>query len=302
VVIRSSSAREVEQLLQDLRDASAVRREAALARLRVLGSRAVARLEQLLKSGPEEDRVAALQALEGIEDPRVVDLAIAALTDPGQGVRLQAVQTLRPWVVREDGTRVMEALVACALADSQEADVRTAARDALSQLPGDIIQPILEQTPAQAERAPLDPSAVHAWLTTHADAPLSALHAMIGQIRTHESRAGGDADRLAWVVARGGVHGALARRGSAVALYDLRETFDQAHVPLPLDYLTAITTLGDAACVEALAKAWSATSPSEVWWRERLADAAAAIVGRLKLTKRHAALKRVQSRWPGFLH
>jgi hypothetical protein len=196
----------------------------------------------------------------------------------------------------------MEALVGCALADTQNVDVRAAARDALSQLPGDIIQPILEQAPARVEPRALDPAAVHAWLAAHAEAPLSSLHAMITRIRTHEPQAANDAERLAWTVARGGVHATLARRGSAVALYDLRETFDAARVPLPLDYLTAVTAIGDAACIEALAKAWSATPIAEVWWRERLADAAAHIAGRLKLTRRHAVLKRVHTRWPGFLH
>jgi hypothetical protein len=86
-----------------------------------------------------------------------------------------------------------------------------------------------------------------------------------------------------------------------VALYDLRETFDRATTPLPIDYLTAITTIGDASCIESLGRAWAATSTAEAWWRERLADAAAAIAGRLKLTKRHAVVKRAYSRWPGFL-
>ena len=45
--------------------------------------------------------------------------------------------------------------------------------------------------------------------------------------------------------------------------------------------------------LETLARAWSALPPSDVWWRERLADAAAAIMARLKLTRRHAAVKRV---------
>jgi hypothetical protein len=303
VVIRSSSAREVEQLLQELRDPSAVRRESAIARLRVLGSRAVARLEALLRQGRDEERIAALQALEGINDPRVVDLAVDALSDTSPAVRAQAVQALRPWVMHEAGTRVMEALVSCALSDAQEAGVRVAARDALSQLPRDIIHPILEQTPAASPDAPaLDPASVQSWLTTHVDAPLSSLHALITQLRTQEPQAAADAERLPWVVARGAVHAALARRDSAVALYDLRETFDHARVPLPLDYLTAVTAIGDAACVDSLARAWAATSPSEVWWRERLADAAAAIAARLKLTKRHAAVKRVHSKWPGFLH
>ena len=90
MVIRSSSARDVEQLLQDLQSGSAVRREAAVARLRVLGSRAVARLEALLRHGREQDRVAALHALDGLDDPRVVDLALSVLADPSHSVRLQA--------------------------------------------------------------------------------------------------------------------------------------------------------------------------------------------------------------------
>jgi hypothetical protein len=304
VVIRSSNAREVEQLLHDLRDASAVRREAAIARLRVLGSRAVARLELLLQHGADEERVSALRVLEGIDDPRVTELAAASLGDASQAVRLQAVQTLRPWVTREAGTRVMETLVSCALSDAQSTEVRAAAREALSQLPQDIIQPVLEQSPSAVtppDAPSVEPASIQAWLVTHSEAPLSSLHAVITQLRTHEPRDSGEVDRLAWVVARGSIHAALARRGSAVALYDLRETFDHAHAPLPLDYLTAITTIGDAACLESLAKAWTATASSEVWWRERLADAAAAIAARLKLTKRHAAVKRVHTRWPGFL-
>jgi hypothetical protein len=86
-----------------------------------------------------------------------------------------------------------------------------------------------------------------------------------------------------------------------VGLYDLRETFDAATVPLPLDYLTAISMIGDATCVEALARAWAAAPVSEVWWRERLADTASTIAARLKLTKRHAVMKRVRTKWPGFL-
>jgi HEAT repeat protein len=303
VVIRSSSAREVEQLLHDLRDASAVRREAAIARLRVLGSRAVARLETLVQAGSDPDRVLALQALEGIDDPRVVDVALAALHDAHPGVRLQAIQALRPWVAREEGTRVMEALVACALAGDQGVDVRAAVRDALSQLPSDIIQPVLEQMPAAVatDVVPGEPAAIQAWIAAHEDAPLSSLHAVISALRGHESREAEDTVRVAWSVARGAGHAALARRGSAVALYDLRETFDRAAVPLPLDYLTAITLIGDASCVESLARSWFATPPAEVWWRERVADAAATIASRLKLTKRHAIVKRIHTRWPGFL-
>jgi hypothetical protein len=301
VVIRSSAARDVDQLLKDLQGTSAVRREAALARLRVLGSRALARLERLLRDGDEDARATALRVLDGMEDPRVIDLALAALGDASQTVRTNAVLALRPWVTREAGTRVMEGLVACALTD-QTVAVRDAARDALALLPREIIQPILEQpVPPAADELPEDAGAVEAGHVAHPQAPLSALHALITRMHAAEQRTEGDMARLQHLVARGAVHAVLASRTSPVALYDLRETFDAATTPLPLNYLMAITTIGDAACLESLGKAWAATPSSETWWRDRLSEAAAAIAARLKLTKRHAARKRVDTKWPGFM-
>ena len=101
-------------------------------------------------------------------------------------------------------------------------------------------------------------------------------------------------------MARGAAHLVLAKRESRVALYDLRETFDGAAGPLPLDLLSAITLIGDASCVEPLARAWSA-GKQEPWWRERVAEAARAIATRAKLTARHAVTKRVRARHPGFM-
>jgi hypothetical protein len=86
-----------------------------------------------------------------------------------------------------------------------------------------------------------------------------------------------------------------------VALYDSRETFDAAHEPLPLDFLAAATTLGDTATLEPLARAWTAAAAREAWWRDRLRDAAADIIRREKLSGRSAVVKRIRTRWPGFL-
>lgn len=301
MVIRSSAARDVEQLLKDLQGSNAVRREAALARLRVLGSRALARLETLLRDGDEDARATTLRVLEGIGEPRVIDLALGALSDASDAVRTNAVLALRPWVTREAGTRVMEGLVACVLTDQAPA-VREAAREALSQLPRDIVQPILEQpAPPAPDEPPRDVTAVAAWLSAHPQASLSALHALMTQLRAAEQTVTGDIAKVQHLVARGAVHAMLASRMSAVGLYDLRETFDAATTPLPLDYLTAISMIGDVTCLESLARAWGAAPASEVWWRARLADTATTIATRLKLTKRHAAVKRVDAKWPGFM-
>ena len=100
---------------------------------------------------------------------------------------------------------------------------------------------------------------------------------------------------------RGALHLALARRGSRVALYDLRESFDAAQEPLPLDFLTAVIAIGDATCLEPMARAWAAASAQETWWRERLADAAADIMHRTRLSGRSALVKRLRAKFPQFL-
>ncbi len=100
---------------------------------------------------------------------------------------------------------------------------------------------------------------------------------------------------------RAAAHAVLARRGSRVALYDLRETFDAAQAPLPLDFLAAVTTLGDASCLEPMARAWAASPAGETWWRDRLADAAADIMHRTRLSGRSNVVKRIRGRWTGFL-
>jgi hypothetical protein len=304
VVIRSSSAHEAQQLIAELHHTDVVRREAAIARLRVLGSRAVTRLSALVRhDATASARASALKALEGIDDPRVVGIAVAALQDQDDDVRVAAIAALGGWVVREEGTLVMDALVKIALDRLQPSGVRIAALDALSQLPRDIVQPILEHTSVDSStpKEGDDAGDVQEWLAQHSSAPLSALHALITQIREREGREPQAARRREWLMARGAVHAALARRGSRVALYDLREAFDGAQTPLPVDFLTAVTAIGDASCLEPMARAWSTAPPGEAWWRDRLADAAADIVSRLSLTGRNPVVKRIRAKWAGFL-
>jgi hypothetical protein len=58
--------------------------------------------------------------------------------------------------------------------------------------------------------------------------------------------------------------------------------------------------IGDASCLEAMARAWAA-SPHEGWWRDRLSAAADAIVHRTRLSGRSAILKRIRAKWAGFV-
>jgi hypothetical protein len=312
MVIRSSSARQVDTLIAQLHEGSPVQRDAAIARLRVIGARAVDRLVRIARShSPDVVRIAALKALEAIDDPRSRDAALGLLGDSSSAVAAAAVGTLRPKLVSD--AIVLDAITALALDKSRHPTTRLAALDALAELPRPVIQPVLHQittedTPLSAragdqERADtLDQIAgVREWLAVRgANAPLSELHDTIVRIRDHERDEPSARLRQEWQMARAAAHHALARRNSRVALYDLRETFDAASAPVPLDFLTAAMLIGDRTCLEPMARAWEAAG-QELWWRDRLATAARTIVSREKLTARNAVIKRIQARHPGFL-
>ena len=292
----------MQQLIADLRQGNAVAREAAIARLRVVGSRAVARLSTLVHEDSQAAiRAAGLRALDGIDDARVVDVSIRALNDAEAGVRLAAIAALRAWVLRDTGARVMDALAEIALDENQSGSVRDAAREALVQLPAEIVEPLLTRAPATAHApADEDPRAIQSWVAGRPDAPLASLHDLVTRVRARGQEETRASWKTEWLAARGSLHAALAQRGSLIALYDLREAFESADAPLPREFLTAMALIGDATCLEPMARAWSraeADSP----WRERLAGCAADLVKRAGLTARSPVLKRLRSRWPGFL-
>ncbi len=269
----------------------------------MIGSRAVAPLSRLARSdAPASARAAAFAALEGASDPRTADVALAALGATNTEVVIAALGVLRSWVAREDGTRVLEALTVVALDKSRDATIRLAAFDALSELPRHLVAPILDRAPEDTGAPPSvdDPQVLRAWLTTHETAaPLAAIHEVLVGVRERE-RMLAAAQRQEWLSVRGAAHAALARRGSRIAVYDLRETFDAARTPLPLDFLAAIIEVGDATCLEPMARAWAAAT-GEPWWRERLTEAAADIMRRMRLTGRSTVIKRIRAKWKGFL-
>ena len=51
-----------------------------------------------------------------------------------------------------------------------------------------------------------------------------------------------------------------------------------------------------------ISRGWAwAGAKGEPWWRSRLMETAADVIARLKLTGRHATLRRVRDKWPGFV-
>lgn len=294
-------AGEVTRLLEQLSHADPVRRETAVARLRVIGARAVPQLITFATSGATAAaRAAALAALEGAEDGRVLAVARQVLTGPDATVALAAIGVLRGWLAHEQGTDALEALTVAALDRDRDGAVRLAALDALSELPAHLVAPIRATSALETgERPATEGGAALEWLAAQgATASLATVHEALSSAREAE-RAATDARRDEWRRVRGAAHVVLARRGSRLALYDLRDAFGSASAPLPLDFLIAVATVGDDTCLEPLARAWAA-APAEPWWRDRLAEAAGDIVAAAGLTGRHASVKRLRAKWPEF--
>ena len=141
-------------------------------------------------------------------------------------------RVLRGWLTREDGTQALEAITATALDKRRDGAVRLAALDALSELPPELVAPIRERAPVDTGDQPAldDPggAAARGWPSTRATAPLSALHAAVTGAREREQAEPAGRRRDEWTRVRGAAHVALAHRGSRVAVYDLRESFDRA--------------------------------------------------------------------------
>jgi HEAT repeat protein len=333
VAIRASSSRQVDALIADLGSARAVARETAVARLTLLGARAVERLLVAAQSpGSIEGRAAAWRALEGIADARALDPALAALAAPGlePAVAAAAAGVARAHVRGPRGAAAVDRLAAALLDPARDESVRLAALRALRELDAATIAPILallsgdpnptirteaglspRTAPRGADdaaaviaraaegRLPEDPDALrHALNLSGGSVPLPLLLKVVERVREREG-AEPAAARDQWRLARASAHVALANRDSRIALYDLRESLDAAKGRLPGEFLAALSRVGDASCVEAIAAAHA--KAKDAWWRHHLADAFYTIVQREKLTSRHAAMKRIAKRWPGGL-
>jgi hypothetical protein len=331
VPIRKSSAASIDALTADLASPSAVTREAAIARLTVIGPRAVESLVALAgrtEMGPTA-RLAALRALEALADERALDTALRAALDADAGVAAGAVALARVFLKGRRDPAVLDRLTTIALDRARPEAVRLAAVAAVSDLKAATLRPLWEalatdpsatirervaaltgsaQPRAEAPAADQLHEAAEAGLPDHPEtlrrlltaggtaAPLPILHRIIERLREREAGTPAGA-RGEWTRARGAAHVALARRKSRVGLYDLREALEAASTPLPVEFLAALSIAGDASCLEAIAAAHGRAT--DTWWREHLADTFKAIVAREGLTRRHAVMKKIEKRWGG---
>jgi hypothetical protein len=287
-------------------------------------------------AGVENSDTAAviLRTLELIGSTRAVPAVLARLGDPNDGVAAAAAGALRPHLRAEDdevASRVLEALTALALATDRGDPPRLAALDALAEMDTETLQPIrdrLNRDPsARVRRAagwaddedapvnaaarleaasrgdlPEEADALRSLLTqAGATVALSVLHELILKLRTKERAVAESTSEpdavMPWTTARGVAHQVLAERQSRLAVFDLRDTFERATSRLPLGFVAAITTVGDASCLPALAAAWQQVEDG--WMRDHIAAAFQAIMLREDLTRRHAAVRKALERAAG---
>jgi hypothetical protein len=286
VVIKRSSAREVAGLLENLRTGDAAARETAVARLSVIGTRAVEGLIGVATSeAPSAVRAAAVSALEATGDPRAIDPAFALLEHEDKALALAAAAVLRRALDSPRGNQVLDGLAARALDTEAPERARLAALEALQGLSPKMVAPMwrkLKNDPSAAVRAavagtgplpeidpgsglqaastgewPDDPETLRRWLGADiGQVPLTVLHKLVEGLRTREAGTADPAERIAWMTARAAVHRVLADRGSRVALYDLRETIESG-VAAPVEMLSALAAVGDRSCLEPIAAAYA---------------------------------------------
>jgi hypothetical protein len=336
VVIKASSRAEIDALVSDLASDRPLCREAAIARLTVIGPRAVRRLVSVADNPAHAPivRAAALRALEGIGDPRALSPALGLVDAADADVAVAAIAVARGFLRTAHGVGALDRLTATALDRRRAVPVRLAAIGALGDLEPSSLQPLVDTLVGDADVGPAlsrarrprresasavrvleaaaggplpdDPQIVRrAVARAGRNVPLTLLHRLVERIRAHEEAEPEAARRVAWTAARAAAHAALAARGSRLGLYDIREAFEQANEPLPGEILTAVAEAGDVSCLGPLAAAYAKATKrphaASDWWPRHLAEVFRAIAAREGLTRRHRVMKRIEQRWPQIL-
>ena len=327
--IQRSAATEIRRLVERLVSGVTVDRDAASARLAIIGPRATRMLVKTLEAGTNPPAQAAiLRTLEAIHDPHAVAPASRFLDSPEVEVALAAIGLLRSFL-RDDDAAVadvaLERLTAVTLDPTRPAPARGAALEALSDLPPGTSREILRQlkrdsdphlresaslrTPptappalAQITEASLcpEPGVVRDLIAAEGSTvPLAVLGRLVELLRSLEEAETASSRQNEWQAARSAAHQALAERDSRLALYDLRESLASVPGPLPVGFLAALERIGDASALEDVASAYlRARRARDAWWTEHLARTFREIVRRERITRRSAAMKRVVGKYP----
>jgi hypothetical protein len=326
MVIKASATAEIRQLVRALGGEDDVALEAAVARLAIIGERAVSALIAAYRATSDRRfRLGVLRVLERAADERTLAIARDAL-GLGGDLAIGGANILRTLLQSPDArtsAAALDLLMAVVLDESAEHRMRLTVAEALGDMPGvrarlaGALAGIPEAAAAlRAGEAPLDgavrdaawqdalegrlpdrPDLLGEAVRAHgATAALSSLQTLVDAVRVHEGTLGADRSRGDWRAVRGALHQALALRGSRVALYDLRETVAGASGPLPPSFLGALHAVGDASCLDGIAAAYETADDAR--WKAQLRETFHAIARRERLTRRTAPMKRLASRRP----
>jgi hypothetical protein len=237
-------------------------REAAIARLIIVGERSIGRLVEAYRETQDRAvRRAILRVLEATGDDRALDVAAAAIAAGGD-LAVGGIAVLRELLGRPRGSADVQALDRL-LAITRDDDVRTAVEGLAAE---ESAEAALWQD-ALAGQLPDEPAALREAMALQAEAaPLADLRRLIEAIAAREQREPQPGAAQEWLAARGAIHQALALRGSRIALYALAAAFARS---------------------------------SDARWQHQLARAFEAIVTRERMTARHAAVRRALARAPG---
>ncbi len=314
-----SRGSEIKALIAALGDRRANRREAALAKLTLLGERSLPHALEALRSPSPLVRLGALAMLERVGTNRVLPHALLLLADADEGVAVRAAQLAGAHADTRAAKALREALrsrradVPRAAAEAlvrlhdqgfvealeplldvlfdEEADdeVRLVALDAVARLPVAESGPLLARLSGTSSRR-LSLAAAGLRGTERPDdaTAIPALHREIERLSTAgPSRM----DPAATAAAKADVHLALARLDSRIALYDLREMLEARPPRSAGALLHAAGLVGDKSLVPTLARL-AADEPGLIG---PCAEAFGAIVRRGALRRTSPSMRRVKA-------
>jgi HEAT repeats len=285
-----SRAHDTKELIARLGDPRSARREASVARLTLLGQRAVPALMVAAESRDPLVRLGAIESLDRIGSPQGLGALTQALRDGDLRVATLAAQALG----RLHGSGVAEAfepLVGLLVDEAASEDVRLQALEALGTLSESEMRPLLTRllrtSRTRLQRAAAALAARGTGVASgegEAPATIPALHRELQRLGAAARRGA-----TAAAQAKARIHVALARLDSRIALYDLREMLERRPARDVGDLLEAAAMVGDRSMLPAVV----ALAHDEPGLFEPCATAVSRIVERERIARAGAFLKAI---------
>ncbi len=315
-----SRSREIQERLAELGSARPASRDSAIARLTLLGERAVEPLLETLRLGSPVARMGAIKVLEQLRPARALPALLAQLS-AGEGEIVaaaagaiaalgsaKAVVPLSKALSHEDAEakaavasalaklftsgveEALEPLVRTLLDGRADERLRLIAERALSRLPGRELRAIRARLGGAGRRRPSRPTSGAPKLPSEPAPDVDALLAALPKGAAAVTALHRALETVTDASAAVRLHQALAQRGSRIALYALRESLEARPPRAAAALLEVAAQIGDASLVASIV----ALAADRTALTGPCADALAAIVSREKLRKTHRGVKAVR--------